>query len=341
MSAAFDPALALLLIAGSALATAALIAVLRPFLARYALARPGTRSSHVTPTPQGGGIAVIATILAVVLGAMALGTPGFGEPWANALLLATLGLAIAGMLDDVRPMPVLPRLLIQFAAAAALVLTLPSGARVLPWLPDALEQVVLIVGLVWFINLTNFMDGIDWITVAETAPICAAIVLAAALGLAPSTALALPVVLALLGAILGFAPFNRHVASLFLGDVGSLPIGALLGWLLILLAADGHLAAALILPLYYLADASITLIRRWHRGERLWVAHRTHFYQLAIQRGYTAPEVTTAIFGLNLLLAMLALGAMWAGSPLLSALALLAAAGVTGLVLARFEQGSR
>ena len=87
--------------------------------------------------------------------------------------------------------------------------------------------------------------------------------------------------------MIGFAYFNRPVARLFLGDVGSLPIGLLLGWLLLLLAANGHLAAALLMPLYYLADATITLLRRLFRGEPVWHAHRTHFYQLATDRGFT------------------------------------------------------
>ena len=75
------------------------------------------------------------------------------------------------------------------------------------------------------------------------------------------------IALALFGAMLGFAPFNRPVAKLFLGDGGSLPIGLVLGWLLLQLAGNGHLAAALLLPLYYVADATITLLRRW-RGAK-------------------------------------------------------------------------
>src|ERR1700749_3030711 len=86
--------------------------------------------------------------------------------------------------------------------------------------------------------------------------------------------------LALLGAMIGFAPFNRPVARLFLGDVGSLPIGLLLGWLLILLA-NRYLVAALLLPLYYVADATITLLRRFVEGEPVTQAHRSHFYQRA------------------------------------------------------------
>ena len=95
------------------------------------------------------------------------------------------------------------------------------------------------------------------------------------------------VALALCGAMIGFAPFNRPVARLFLGDVGSLPIGLLLGWLLVVLAGSGHFAAALLLPLYYLADATITLLRRLANGEPVWQAHRSHFYQRAMDNGFS------------------------------------------------------
>src|SRR5207253_7261228 len=135
----------------------------------------------------------------------------------------------------------------------------------------------LIVAGVWFVNLTNFMDGLDWMTVAEVVPVTAGLVVIGALGGLPSHGIVLA--LALGGAMLGFAPFNRPVARLFLGDVGSLPIGLLLCWLLILLAGQGYLAAALLLPLYYLADGTITLLRRIANRERFWEAHRSHLYQ--------------------------------------------------------------
>ena len=92
---------------------------------------------------------------------------------------------------------------------------------------------------------------------------------------------------ALCGAMLGFAPFNRPVAKIFLGDVGSLPIGLLLGWCLLQLAWHRHLAAALLLPLYYLTDATVTLFRRMCRREPFWAAHRSHFYQRATDNGFT------------------------------------------------------
>ena len=149
------------------------------------------------------------------------------------------------------------------------------------------------------------MDGIDWMTVAETVPIAGAIVL---LGLLDAVS-ALPtlVALALLGAMLGFAPFNRPVARLFLGDVGSLPIGLLLAWLLLRVAANGYIAAAIILPLYYIADATLTLGRRLANGERVWQAHRSHFYQRALDGGFSVTEVVARVLLVNCALVALAL----------------------------------
>jgi UDP-N-acetylmuramyl pentapeptide phosphotransferase/UDP-N-acetylglucosamine-1-phosphate transferase len=158
--------------------------------------------------------------------------------------------------------------------------------------------------MLWFINLVNFMDGLDWMTVAEMLPMTVTLAALAFFGQAPSDIL--PIALALAGALLGFAPFNRPVARLFLGDVGSLPIGLLTGWCLLELASQQHFAAALLLPLYYLADATITLFRRLVNGERFWDAHRSHFYQRATDNGFSVRQVVTEIFLLNVLLAVLA-----------------------------------
>ena len=142
------------------------------------------------------------------------------------------------------------------------------------------------------------MDGIDWMTVAETVPLTAGVFVFALFGAAPHPAGS--VALALCGAMLGFAPFNRPVAKLFLGDVGSLPVGLILFWLLLQLAGSGHLAAALLLPLYYVADATFTLLRRIARGERITQAHRTHFYQLATARGFSVMAVIRLVFAANI-----------------------------------------
>jgi UDP-N-acetylmuramyl pentapeptide phosphotransferase/UDP-N-acetylglucosamine-1-phosphate transferase len=287
----------------AALICAGLIVLLRPLLQRYALARPNARSSHITPTPQGGGIAVMAaTAIAAALTGL-LGAPFPGDAIAL-VLVAAFCLAVVGMIDDLRPIPVVPRLALQLAAVTLLFAALPSQMRILEAVPISLERALLILGMLWFINLVNFMDGLDWMTVAEMLPMTVTLAAFAFFGQAPSDIL--PIALALAGALLGFAPFNRPVARLFLGDVGSLPIGLLTGWCLLELASQQHFAAALLLPLYYLADATITLFRRLVNGERFWDAHRSHFYQRATDNGFSVRQVVTEIFLLNVLLAVLA-----------------------------------
>jgi len=297
------PVFALVLIAAIA-TSAGLIVVLRPLLARYALARPNARSSHREPTPQGGGIAVVAAaLLGLWIGVALSGLAA--ETQLAALSMAALALALVGAVDDILGLGAPLRLVLQTLAVAAVLATLPVNTSVMPELPRAFEFTILLVGGVWFVNLVNFMDGIDWMTVAEVVPVTAAIALLGLIGAAPPTAVL--VALALLGGMIGFAPFNRPVAKLFLGDVGSLPIGLMLGWMLLLLASRDHVAAALLLPLYYLADATITLGRRLARGERVWQAHRTHFYQRALDGGFTVNDVVVRVFVLNLALAILAL----------------------------------
>ena len=282
---------------------AGLIVMLHPLLQRYALSRPNARSSHIAPTPQGGGIAVMAaTAIATALTGL-LGAPYLGNA-IPVVLTAAFCLAAVGMIDDLRPIPVVPRLALQLAAVVLLFATLPSQMRILETVPIWLERTLLILGMLWFINLVNFMDGLDWMTVAEILPVTIALAAFAFFGEAPPGVL--PIALALAGALLGFAPFNRPVARLFLGDVGSLPIGLLTGWCLLELASHQHLAAALLLPLYYLADATITLFRRLANSERIWDAHRSHFYQRATDNGFSVRQVVTNVFLLNLLLAGLA-----------------------------------
>jgi UDP-N-acetylmuramyl pentapeptide phosphotransferase/UDP-N-acetylglucosamine-1-phosphate transferase len=141
--------------------------------------------------------------------------------------------------------------------------------------------------------------------------------------------------------MIGFALFNRPVASVFLGDVGSLPIGLLLGWCLLQLAWHEQLIPALLLPLYYLADATLTLLRRISRGEEFWAAHRSHFYQRATNNGFTVPEVVGHVFVVNIVLAALALTSVNVSSTGLRLLLLLAGALVVALVLYRFSAGKK
>jgi len=331
--------LGIALVAGTALATAGLIILLRPLLRQYALARPNARSSHKEPTPQGGGAAVVVVALAgiaVALVAWPIAAPGRELA---IVLGAVVALAIVGAVDDIKVMAAGPRLLVQLAAAAAVIWTLPTALRVVPALPIAVERVVLVLAIVWFVNLVNFMDGIDWITVAEIVPITTGLAVLGGVGAVPPFVMV--AALALGGATLGFAPFNRPVARLFLGDVGSLPIGLLVGWLLVITAGVGHLAAAVLLPLYYLADATITLGRRLARRERVWEAHRTHFYQRATDRGFTVPAIVGRVFAVNLVLAALAVASAVRPGAATAAATVAGGAAVVAWLLATFARGRR
>jgi UDP-N-acetylmuramyl pentapeptide phosphotransferase/UDP-N-acetylglucosamine-1-phosphate transferase len=316
----------------AAIICAGLIVVLRPMLQRYALARPNARSSHIVPTPQGAGIAVIAATL-VVIGAWAALT-GSAIPFA--LFGATVFIALVGFADDVRPIPVVPRLLLQAAAVGAVLWATPAEMRIVQWLPLPVERIVLLVAGLWFVNLVNFMDGLDLITVAEIVPITATLMLLGWFGDYP--AVPTMIAAALCGAMFGFAPFNRPVAKVFLGDVGSLPIGLLVGAGLLDLAWHQHVAAALLMPLYYLVDATITLLRRIARREPFWAAHRTHYYQRATNNGFTAQRVVGEVFALNIVLAVLAAVSVRSNSALIDLLTLLAGAIAVTILLYRFSQ---
>jgi UDP-N-acetylmuramyl pentapeptide phosphotransferase/UDP-N-acetylglucosamine-1-phosphate transferase len=317
-------------------ATALGVRLLLPWLkARAVLDRPNERSSHVHPTPRGGGIVVVA-VLIVALWAIQIAT---GAPlWRLAVLTAAMAaLAAVSWLDDRRGAGVWPRLGVQLAAVAAGLVALgigPLAERL--GLPAWLLGIPLALAWMWFVNLYNFMDGIDGITGTETACIGVGLVALAVVTLG-SVAVQGLTGLALAGAAIGFLLWNWHPARIFLGDVGSVPLGYLVAALLIQSAVAGHWAPALILPLYYLADATLVLIGRLLSGQRVWQAHKTHFYQRAHQGGLSHGQVTLCIGALNIALIALAaaagLGWTW--------LALALAVGAVALLLAFFGSRAR
>jgi UDP-N-acetylmuramyl pentapeptide phosphotransferase/UDP-N-acetylglucosamine-1-phosphate transferase len=317
----------------------ALIIFLRPVFKRYALARPNARSSHTAPTRQGGGIAVVAATIVVSIGILHTASDEAGTIPLAIVFSAVVLIAFVGTVADIHPNYVVPRFLLQAVAVAAVIFSLPDELRVAPSLPWWGERALLVFVGLWFVNLVNFMDGLDWMTVAEVVPVSAAV---AAIGLQDMLPpWAIVVSFALCGAMIGFAFFNRPVARLFLGDVGSLPIGLMLGWLLVLVAGNGAPVAAILLPLYYLADATITLLRRIFNGEKIWQAHRSHFYQRATDHGLTVIAIVRRVFVVNLLLAALALATVLRPSRELDIGALIAGAVLVAWLLLSFVRGRR
>jgi UDP-N-acetylmuramyl pentapeptide phosphotransferase/UDP-N-acetylglucosamine-1-phosphate transferase len=299
--------------------------------ARAILDQPNERSSHAVPTPRGGGIGILAVLLPAWLIVVLLGY----SDWAPlAGVAAALVLALVSWRDDVGGVSPALRLAIQALAVTVGMAFLPgAGAAFQGLLPPFLDRVAAGIVWLWFVNAFNFMDGIDGIAGTEAAAIGTGVSL---LALAHLDVVGLGTGLfgaTTAGASLGFLRWNWHPAKLFMGDVGSVPLGCLLGWLLLTLADAGYWAAALILPLYFLADASWTLLHRLVRGETIWQAHRQHFYQHAARAWRSHAAVVLCVLVADI---MLIIAALWSTESAISALA--TAAIIVGVLLAALSR---
>ncbi|MGH6825699.1 glycosyl transferase [Methyloceanibacter sp.] len=332
--------LAIAVVASAAALSSVLIYFLKPLLVRYLLAHPNERSSHVRATPQGAGVGVMVALFIVYAAAWPLwGARGGPMTALWPVLVAAGGLMVLGLADDARALPVLWRFIGQTLAALVMVLSLPEDLRLFHGLiPALLERALLVLGTVWFVNAVNFLDGLDWVTAAQVVPITLGVAALAGLSAVPASIGFLALVL--LGAMLGFAAFNKHPAQVFLGDAGSLPIGLLLAFMLITVAGT-NLAAALLLALYTMSDSTITLVRRAANREPIFTAHRSHYYQRAVIAGMTPPQVTARIFVLGLLLASLAVTAVVLNSTIADIILLGLGAGATFYVLHVLLRGGK
>ncbi|MSO85835.1 MAG: glycosyltransferase family 4 protein [Rhodospirillales bacterium] len=295
---------------------------------------PNERSSHSGPIPRGAGLVVTPVLVAAV------GGIGFYGPNAPASAIAVAGLALVlgfvSWRDDRHGLPIPVRLVAQAGAiAAALYVMRDAGPFLGGVLPPWLDLAVAGLFWLWFTNLFNFMDGIDGVAATETVLVGFGAAIVAALAFAPGGLSLIGVSFA--AAATGFLWWNWPPAKIFLGDVGSIPLGFLLGWLLLLLAQEGQWAAALILPLYYLADATLTLAGRILRRERFWQAHRQHFYQRAARGRMGHAGVTLAVLAAGVVLIAAAAAAALGFTPW----ALAAAGLVVALLLYRLSRAAR
>lgn len=248
---------------------------------------PNERSSHAMPMPRGGGIAIAVASLAAMGVLAALGI----MPTHLFLAIAPGGVAVAavGLIDDIKPLSARVRLFVHFMAAAwAVVCIGPVGffdhygpdAPALRWLGYAVST----VGVVWFLNMYNFMDGIDGIAASQAVFMSAGMAL---LGLFSGGIAYIAAAAVVLGAAsCGFLVWNWPPAKIFMGDVGSGYLGfafAVLG-----LASGAHSVfgpwSCIILAGVFGVDATFTVVRRFARGELVTEAHRTHAFQILAQK---------------------------------------------------------
>jgi UDP-N-acetylmuramyl pentapeptide phosphotransferase/UDP-N-acetylglucosamine-1-phosphate transferase len=283
---------------------------------KLALDRPNERSLHRVPVPRTGGIALLAGV------ACALAF-GIGSLWW--LLGIVLFLAVISFVDDVNGLPTAARLVAHLAAAGVVVWYVLS-----PMHP--VEQLVLVLAIAWITNLYNFMDGSDGLAGGMAAIGFGAYAWASWLG--DHVALA-TLCAATAAASAGFLVHNFHPAKMFLGDVGSIPLGFLAGAVGVIGWRDD------LWPLWFpvlafgpfVADATVTLIKRLVRGDRFWSAHREHYYQRMVRMGLGHRGTALLCYGAMATCAALAMGgrgqspgmqaaAFGAGSTILGVLAL-------------------
>lgn len=242
------------------------------------IAHPNQRSSHKAPTPTGGGLGIMVLILSY-LGVVVAPEASIGSYW----LVAIGGLAVIGLWDDFADIKARFRLPVQLGAVGLMIWSLLSLAG--GWPDAALMQiwwVLAALGLLWFVNLYNFMDGIDGIAAMQCFTFCLAVQIIS--GGVPGWAGALIWLLA--GSSLGFLCFNWPPARIFMGDVGSQGLGLLLGGLVLLLEGmhSVSIPASVILLSVFWFDASYTLAVRLFTGQPIAQAHRSHLYQRLAQR---------------------------------------------------------
>jgi Fuc2NAc and GlcNAc transferase len=295
--------------------------VLTGFVRRFALRSrlldlPNDRSSHTSPTPRGGGLALVIVFLAAVLVLFASGV--LDGAATAAILGGGSAVAAVGFWDDYRSLSVRWRLSTHFLAAGWALWCL-GGVPPLKlcghsWDWGYLDPIAGVLALVWLANLFNFMDGIDGIAASEA--IFVSVFGGAMCLLIGGSGHALAW-WALAAAAGGFLAWNWPPAAIFMGDVGSGFLGFVLGVLILACVRDGGFAPLIWLTLtgVFAVDATLTLACRALRGERVYEPHRTHAYQHAAQR-WGHQRVTAAVVLINVLwLGPCAIaGAIWPGA---------------------------
>jgi UDP-N-acetylmuramyl pentapeptide phosphotransferase/UDP-N-acetylglucosamine-1-phosphate transferase len=272
------------------------------------LDRPNDRSLHAQPTPRTGGVAIVCAAAVSLALLAALGANLLVGPFAWLFALA-LGLAIVSFVDDWSGLPFSLRLAAQTLAAVGVVYG--AGQRldvlVIPgvgtWSLGLLAVPVTVLGLVWMTNLYNFMDGMDGFAGGMT------VAGLGVLALVSPGLLGAPAVL-LAAATGGFLCRNFPPARIFLGDVGSVPLGFLCGGLAVLGVHQRALDAWVPLLAFspFIVDATVTLARRAARRAKVWQAHREHYYQRLVLAGWGHRKTVVAEYVLMGLAAASAVG---------------------------------
>lgn len=261
---------------------------------------PNDRSSHIRPTPTGGGVGIVAGVIAgFVVFSVATGS-SFWALW-GAVGLAT-GLGLVGFVDDIKPLGIRSRLLVQFIAVSALF----GLCGFFAWLagfeliPSAVLWGLAFLCAVWWLNLFNFMDGIDGFAATQAVMMFFGATLICVLqsgAMVETPLIALMIISS--AALVGFLGLNWYPARIFMGDAGSLFLGFLLLATACFTIAAGYMSLVqwLILGAVFIGDATVTLVWRLLHGQSPTRGHREHFYQVLAQR-FGRHDVVVVLLGI-------------------------------------------
>jgi len=281
---------------------------LTSILCRYTLSKklidiPNERSSHTTPTPRGGGIAIVLTFLVLLPFLELFDTNSKELLWA--LFGAGTWVALIGFIDDHGHIPARWRILLHVVAAGWALIWLGGLPAIsifgliinLSWFGHLLA----LVYLVWLLNLYNFMDGIDGIAGIEAVTVCLSGLILYVVSPVGNSIWVAPMLL-LAASVFGFLIWNFPKAKIFMGDVGSSFLGIILGILSIQAAwVNPEMLWVWIIMLgAFITDATVTLIRRVLRNEKFYEAHRNHAYQYASRKIGRHTTVTLVFAAINL-----------------------------------------
>ena len=296
---------------------------------------PDERRLHKQTTPTGGGVAVM---ISFILGFAMIDYILFEWQYSFHILIPVSILAIISLYDDIKELPVAFRLFVHLLSAAYITYNFLLPHQLFHGeLSYWVDFTIAFIALTGFMNIYNFMDGIDGITASESIHLSATILILCVIRhdvILYSELITVIASLILMCAI-AFLIYNWHPAHIFIGDVGSITIGMLLGLCLMLIAASGVklFVSVIIASLYYLADGGITILIRIIKKEKIWLPHVNHFFQQAVRRRFSHRKVTTEIILCNYWLMMLSISALY--YPLLS---LVLAIGLVVRVLVKFSE---
>lgn len=270
------------------------------------------RRLHKNYTPTGGGIAVI---IAFLMGFLILDYRLYDFYYSPYIALPIFIISAISLFDDIRGMSVTMRLAFHLSVSAYVAYELLMPHQLfhgeLGLWPDFIISFIALAG---FANIYNFMDGMDGLTASQSVHLSLTILVICFLkyDIIIHAELVLLIAVLVLFVVVPFGIYNWHPARIFIGDIGSISIGILLGLCLMLIAASSMrlFVASIIASLYYLGDGGLTILLRMLKGEKIWLPHVNHFFQQAIRKKMGQSKIITEIILSNYWLMMLAISAL-------------------------------